>query len=56
MKRLTSLILALVMLFSLCCPIARAASTPEEALGKVDIYIVVYPMSYLSVNVKVQKQ
>ena len=56
MKRLTSLILALVMLFSLCCPIARAASTPEEALGKVDIYSGGYPMSYLAVNGKVQKQ
>ena len=56
MKRLTSMILALAMLFSLCCPAAQAASTPEEALGEVDIYSGGYAMSYLAVNGRVQKQ
>ena len=56
MKRLTSLILALAMLLSLCCPIAQAANTPEEALGEIHIYSGGYPMSYLAVNGKVQKQ
>ena len=56
MKRLTSMILALAMLFSLFCPAAQAASTPEDALGEVDIYSGGYAMSYLTVNGKVQKQ
>ena len=56
MKRLTSLMLALTMLLSLCCPTAQAASTPEEALGTVHIYSGGYQMSYLAVNGKVQKQ
>ena len=44
------------MLFSLFCPAAQAASTPEDALGEVDIYSGGYAMSYLTVNGKVQKQ
>ncbi|NCE65665.1 hypothetical protein D1159_14040 [Pseudoflavonifractor sp. 524-17] len=56
MKRLTSMILALSMLFSLLCPAVQAASTPGEALGKVDIYSGGYPMAYLAVNGKVQTQ
>ena len=56
MKRITSMVLVLAMIFSLCCPSAQAASTPEEALGKVNIYSGGYPMNYLAVNGKVQKQ
>jgi len=50
MRRLTSIILAMSMLFSLLCPAVQAASTPEESLGKVDIYSGGYPMAYLAVN------
>lgn len=57
MKRLISLILALTILFSLFCAApAGAASTPEEALGEVNIYSGGYPMAYLDVNGRVQKQ
>ena len=56
MRRLISIALVLTMLTTLLCPVAQAASTPEEALGNVDIYSGGYAMSYLAVNGKVQKQ
>ena len=56
MKRIISLMLTLaVALFLLVVP-AGAASTPEEALGEVNIYSGGYSMNYLAVNGRVQTQ
>lgn len=55
-KRLISLLLALVVVLGLLPMSALAASTPEEALGEVDIYSGGYSMRYLAVNGRVQTQ
>ena len=56
MKRIISLILTLAVALSLLVLPAGAASTPEEALGEVNIYSGGYSMKYLAVNGKVQTQ
>ncbi len=56
MKRIISLILTLAVTLSLLVAPAGAASTPEEALGEVNIYSGGYSMKYLAVNGKVQTQ
>ena len=56
MKRIISLILTLAVALSLLVAPAGAASTPEEALGEVNIYSGGYSMKYLAVNGKVQTQ
>ena len=56
MKRIISLILTLAVALSLLVAPAGAASTPEEALGEVNIYDGGYSMKYLAVNGKVQTQ
>ena len=54
MKRIVSLIMALSLLLSVFPLTALAASTPEEAMGKVNIYSGGYSMQYLAVNGQVQ--
>ena len=56
MKRIISLMLTLAVALSLLILPAGAASTPEEALGEVNIYSGGYSMKYLAVNGKVQTQ
>ena len=56
MKRIISLILTLAVALSLLVLPAGAASTPEEALGEVNIYSGGYSMNYLAVNGRVQIQ
>ena len=56
MKRIISLILTLAVALSLLVLPAGAASTPEEALGEVNIYSGGYSMNYLAVNGRVQTQ
>ena len=56
MKRIISLMLTLAVALSLLVVPAGAASTPEEALGEVNIYDGGYSMKYLAVNGKVQTQ
>ncbi len=56
MKRIISLMLTLAVTLSLLVLPAGAASTPEEALGEVNIYSGGYSMNYLAVNGKVQTQ
>ena len=56
MKRIISLMLTLAVALSLLVAPAGAASTPEEALGEVNIYSGGYSMKYLAVNGKVQTQ
>lgn len=56
MKRIISLILTLAAALSLLVLPAGAASTPEEALGEVNIYNGGYRMAYLAVNGEVQSQ
>ena len=56
MKKLLSLFLAFVIALGLLPTAAFAASTPEEALGEVNIYSGGYSMKYLAVNGKVQTQ
>ena len=56
MKRIISLMLTLAVTLSLLVLLAGAASTPEEALGEVNIYSGGYSMKYLAVNGKVQTQ
>lgn len=56
MKRIISLMLTLAVALSLLVLPAGAASTPEEALGEVNIYSVGYSMNYLTVNGRVQTQ
>ena len=50
MKRIISLILTLAVALSLLVLPAGAASTPEEALGEVNIYSGGYSMKYLAVT------
>ena len=56
MKRIISLILTLAVALSLLILPTGAASTPEEALGEVNIYSGGYSMNYLAVNGRVQTQ
>ena len=56
MKRIISLMLTLAVALSLLTLPAGAASTPEEALGEVNIYSGGYSMNYLAVNGRVQTQ
>ena len=56
MKRMISLMLTLAVALSLLVLPAGAASTPEEALGEVNIYSGGYSMNYLAVNGRVQTQ
>ena len=56
MKRIISLMLTLAVALSLLVLPAGAASTPEEALGEVNIYSGGYSMNYLAVNGRVQIQ
>lgn len=56
MRRITSTIILFAMLMSLLCISVSAADTPDKALGEVDIYSGGFPMSYLAVNGRVQKQ
>ena len=48
MKRIISLMLTLAVALSLLILPAGAASTPEEALGEVNIYSGGYSMNYLA--------
>ena len=50
MKRIISLMLTLAVALSLLILPTGAASTPEEALGEVNIYSGGYSMNYLAVN------
>ena len=56
LKRIISLMLTLAVALSLLILPAGAASTPEEALGEVNIYSGGYSMNYLAVNGRVQTQ
>ncbi|MCR1906264.1 SpaA isopeptide-forming pilin-related protein [Intestinimonas butyriciproducens] len=56
MKRIISILLALSIVLPLFCTSAGAAETPDEALGEVGIFSGGFPMAYLAVNGKVQKQ
>lgn len=56
MKKILSLLLAVVLALGLLPLSAAAASTPEEALGEVNIYNGGYRMAYLAVNGEVQSQ
>ena len=55
-KRLISMLLALLAVMGLLPTAAFAASTPEEALGEVQIYNGVVEMSYLSINGRIRSQ
>lgn len=54
-KRFISVLLALLVVMGLLPTAAFAASTPEEALGEVQIYNGGYKMSYLSINGRVRE-
>ena len=56
MKKVISLLLTAVLIIGMLPLSAVAASTPEEALGELDIYSGGYSMNYLAVNGKVQTQ
>ena len=56
LRRTISAFLTVAMLLSLLCTGVQAASTPEEALGEVNIFSGGYSMNYLAVNGKVQTQ
>ena len=55
-KRLISMLLALLAVRGLLPTAAFAASTPEEALGEVQIYNGGVEMSYLSINGRIRSQ
>ena len=55
-KRLISMLLALLAVMGLLPTAAFAASTPEEALGEVQIYNGGGEMSYLSINGRIRSQ
>jgi len=55
-KRLISMLLALLVAMGLLPTAAFAASTPEEALGEVQIYNGGVEMSYLSINGRIRSQ
>lgn len=54
-KRLTALLLALMMVLGMLPSMASAASSEEAALGEVNIYNGGDELSYLSINGAVQK-
>ena len=54
--RLISLLLTFIVILGMIPSVASAASTPEEALGEVNIYSGGYSMKYLAVNGRVQTQ
>ena len=54
--RLISLLLTFIVMLGMIPSVASAASTPEEALGEVNIYSGGYSMKYLAVNGRVQTQ
>lgn len=56
MKRLLSLLLALVLTLGMLPVCTLAASSEEEALGEINIYNGNYELGYLSINGAVQKQ
>ena len=55
-KRLISMLLALLAVMGLLPTAAFAASTPEEALGEVQIYNGGVEISYLSINGRIRSQ
>ena len=55
-KRLISMLLALLAVMGILPTAAFAASTPEEALGEVQIYNGGVEMSYLSINGRIRSQ
>ena len=55
-KRLITMLLALLVVVGLLPTAALAASTPEEALGEVQIFNSGYEMSYLSINGRIRTQ
>lgn len=55
-KRLISMLLALLAVMGLLPTATFAASTPEEALGEVQIYNGGVEMSYLSINGRIRSQ
>lgn len=55
-KRLIPMLLALLAVMGLLPTAAFAASTPEEALGEVQIYNGGVEMSYLSINGRIRSQ
>ena len=54
MKKIISFMLTIILVVGMLPISAVAASTPEEALGEVNIYSGGYSMNYLAVNGKVQ--
>ena len=56
MKRLLSLLLALVLTLGMLPIGTLAASSEEEALGEINIYNGNYELGYLSINGVVRKQ
>ena len=50
------MLLAFAVILGIIPSVASAASTPEEALGEVNIYSGGYSMKYLAVNGRVQTQ
>ena len=56
MKKIISFMLTIILVVGMLPISAVAASTPEEALGEVNIYSGGYSMNYLAVNGKVQTQ
>ena len=55
-KRFMSAFLAVIMLFSMLSTTAFAASSEEEALGKINIFNGGVTMSYLSINGRIREQ
>lgn len=55
-QRLFSMLLAFAVILGIIPSVASAASTPEEALGEVNMYSGGYSMKYLAVNGRVQTQ
>ena len=55
-RRLLSLFLTFLTMFSILPTAAFAADTPEAALGEVDIYNGGYELGYLMINGAVKKQ
>ena len=53
MKKIISFLLTIILVVGMLPISAVAASTPEEALGEVNIYSGGYSMNYLAVNGKV---
>ena len=54
-KRLTALLLVMVMVLGMLPTTAFAASSEEEALGEVNIYNGGQTLSYLSINGRIRE-